>query len=191
MKKRNLFLIGITTALLLTGCQTNTGSEENEALRQQITQLEQQVTTLEQQVSTTADTSEETENGHAAEENADETAQVQASPADSNISDQENLTTTQTIEELTNLVEAYEEKVKASVPTGTAADDMEQFFTLKQEEDQIDNALDLHEDELEFLYRNDVLTRDEYKTQERTLEALEDRLDDAEDRLEIIFGIDD
>ena len=68
---------------------------------------------------------------------------------------------------------------------------MEQFLTLKQEEKKIDNDLDLHEDELEYLYRNGSLSRDEYRTLERELERLEDRLDAAEDELEYIFGIDD
>ena len=68
---------------------------------------------------------------------------------------------------------------------------MEQFFVLKQEEKQIDDCLDRHEDELEYLYHNGSLTRDDYKKLERELERLEDKLDDAEDRLEYTFGIDD
>lgn len=177
MKKRNLLFIGFTTAYLLTGCQTNTNDTEKEALKEQITQLEQQVTTLEQQISTPADTDNIT---------ADRSPEENGNPSDG-----ESAETTQTIEELTALVEDYEEKVKAAVPTGSTADDMEQFFTLKQEEDQIDDALDLHEDELEFLYRSGSLTRDEYKSLENELDLLEDRLDDAEDWLEITFGIDD
>ena len=44
--------------------------------------------------------------------------------------------------------------------------------------------LDLQEDELEYLYKNKYLTREEYKKLERDLERLEDQLDDAEDQLE-------
>lgn len=51
--------------------------------------------------------------------------------------------------------------------------------------------LDRHEDELEYLYKNNSLTREEYKKLERDLERLEDQLDDAEDQLEYLFGIDD
>lgn len=68
---------------------------------------------------------------------------------------------------------------------------MEQFFLLKQEEKQIDDSLDVHEDELEYLYKSNYLTRDEYKKSEQELETLEDRLDDVENELEITFGIDD
>lgn len=202
MKKRNLLLIGMITALLLTGCQTNTNDTENEALRQQITKLEQQVTALEQQTSTesetaaTATTDELTGNDTAAEQSdgegtTAEAAPVQTDPTENTASDPASGTTTRTMEELTSLVEAYEEKAKSAAPTGSASDDMEQFFSLKQEEDQIDDALDLHEDELEYLYRTGALTREEYKSLERELDRLEDRLDAAEDRLEITFGIDD
>lgn len=95
------------------------------------------------------------------------------------------------MEELNALVSAYEEKADSAVPSGSASEDMEQFFALKQEEKSIDDTLDLHEDELEYLYRNNQLSRDEYKTLERELDRLEDRLDAAEDKLEYTFGIDD
>lgn len=198
MKKRNLLLIGMITALLLTGCQTNTNDTENEALRQQITKLEQQVTALEQQTSTeTATATDDLTGNDTAAEQSDgegttaEAAPVQTDPTENAASDPASGTTTRTMEELTSLVETYEEKAKSAAPTGSASDDMEQFFSLKQEEDQIDDALDLHEDELEYLYRTGALTREEYKSLERELDRLEDRLDAAEDRLEITFGIDD
>lgn len=169
------------TALLLTGCQTNTNNDENEALKQQITQLEQQVTALEQQTPADNDAAEET--------TADAFGSEAAS--DDNASGQTKSAASYTMEELTSMVAAFEEKVKAAAPTGNSSDDMDQFFSLKQEENQIDDALDFHEDELESRYRSGTLSRDEYKTLERELESLEDRLDDAEDRLELTFGIDD
>lgn len=55
----------------------------------------------------------------------------------------------------------------------------------------MDNNLDNHEDELEFLYRNNFLSREEYNQLKRELERLEDKLDDAENKLEYVFGIDD
>ena len=68
---------------------------------------------------------------------------------------------------------------------------MEQFFAFKQEEKQIDDLLDQHEDELEYLYKKQSLTRDEYKRLERELDLLDDKLDAAKDQLEFVFGIDD
>ena len=86
---------------------------------------------------------------------------------------------------------AYEEKVSSAASSGSPSEDMDQFFTLKQEEKKIDDDLDRYEDELEYLYRKGSLTRDDYRSLERELERLEDRLDAAEDTLEYIYGIDD
>ena len=81
------------------------------------------------------------------------------------------------------------DRIRAAAPSGT--NDMEQFFSLKQEANQIDNELERHEDELERQYRNGSLTRDEFRTNERELDHLEDLLDAAEDQIEYVFGIDD
>ena len=99
--------------------------------------------------------------------------------------------TTYTMQELGSMVDAFAEKTNSAAPGGTAAADLEQFFALKQEEKQIDDLLDRHEDELEYLYKNQSLTREDYKRLERELELLEDKLDAAEDQLEYVFGIDD
>lgn len=99
--------------------------------------------------------------------------------------------TTYTMDELSTMVDTFVAKAGAAAPSGQAAQDMEQFFALKQEEKQIDDALDSHEDELEYLYKTGSLTREAYKQEERKLELLEDRLDDIEDQLEYVFGIED
>ena len=99
--------------------------------------------------------------------------------------------TTYTMEELSAMVDAFVTKAGMAAPGGQAAQDMEQFFALKQEEKQIDDALGSHEDELEYLYKTGSLTREAYKQEERKLELLEDQLDDIEDQLEYVFGIED
>ena len=48
---------------------------------------------------------------------------------------------------------------------------LENYFTLKQEEDAIDRELEYYEDDLEFQYRNGSLTRDEYRLKERELRS--------------------
>lgn len=114
---------------------------------------------------------------------------------DSSVTDQQGVSidglTTYTMDELGAMVDAFVEKVCAAAPGGTVAQDMEQFFALKQEGKQIDDTLDSHEDELEYLYHTGSLTRQEYKQQEQKLELLEDQLDDIEDQLKSVFGIDD
>lgn len=99
--------------------------------------------------------------------------------------------TTYTIEDLSSMVESFVTRANAAVPSGTASQDMEQFFAFKQEEKQIDDLLDQHEDELEYLYKKQSLTRDAYKELERELDRLDDKLDAAKDQLEFVFGIDD
>ena len=99
--------------------------------------------------------------------------------------------TTYTMDELSAMVDAFVTKAGMAAPGGQAAQDMEQFFALKQEEKQIDDALGSHEDELEYLYKTGSLTREAYKQEERKLELLEDQLDDIEDHLEYVFGIED
>lgn len=99
--------------------------------------------------------------------------------------------TTYTMEELNAMVDAFVAKASAAAPSGTDAQDMEQFFSLKQERKQIDDILDCHEDELESLYKGGSLTKEEYKQLERELDLLEDQLDYMKDQLEYTFGIDD
>ena len=184
MKQNVLFALGLMTALSLSGCQSKQTDTESEALRQQITQLEQQIQNLEQQISSDSESTPE-----------NNTAPTQA-PAEDNAAPEapasnEAPATTDTLEELTAQVAAYEEKVSSAASSGSPSEDMDQFFTLKQEEKKIDDDLDRYEDELEYLYRKGSLTRDDYRSLERELERLEDRLDAAEDTLEYIYGIDD
>lgn len=183
MKKRNLLIIaGLMSALLLTGCQSNGENSETAALKQQIAQLEQQVASLEQQ--NTPDPTDDIAK-------ADAQAQESAAPDTADASSGNAAATTRTMEELTAMVDSFAEKADAAAPSGTDSENLEQFFSLKQEEKQIDNELDIHENELEAEYRNGSLTHEEYKTLERELDKLEDKLDLAEDRLELTFGIDD
>lgn len=95
---------------------------------------------------------------------------------------------TATIEELTGMVEDFEQKTK-DISSNNTASDMDQFLSLKKERKELERLLDNYEDKLEKQYRNGSLSRDEYKDKERELDALEDRLDDVEDRLEIAFNI--
>lgn len=205
MKKNILITMGITLTLCLSGCQANTNNAETEALKEQITQLEQQITELQEnqtppentEVTPPSADNTPTEETQATPEQpatseqptTQEPSAAEATPASEQTTPAPS--TTQTMEELTSLVNAYADKVNAATPNASASDSMDQFFTLKQEEKQIDDMLDRHEDELEYLYKNNSLTREEYKKLERDLERLEDQLDDAEDQLEYLFGIDD
>lgn len=203
MKKRNLIAAGIITVLLLTGCQSGANTTTQENSQSSVTQ-EQPVTSTQPAAAQTeaadASAQPETADTSAQPEAANDNAQTEAAaPATESAPNngtqapagaKQAAASSYTFDELTALVAAYEEKVATAAPDGTDSS-LETFFTLKQEENQIDDALDFYEDDLEAQYRNGSLTRDEYKKQERELERLEDRLDDAEDRLEFTFGIDD
>jgi len=189
-----------TAVLLLTGCQSDS-SVETEALKQQIAQLEQQVSALEQQVADKQEKIPEETSATAKSSVPDQIVegeqQFQTADVNTNNSASSqagtviNGQTTDTMEELSSMVEAFVSKAGAATPSGTASENMDQFLVLKNEEKQIDDLLERHEDELERLYREQNLTREEYKKLERELDLLEDKLDDMKDQLEYVFGIDD
>lgn len=233
--KNRIAIIAATAVFMMTGCQSNTGNnEDTKALKDQIAQLEQQVSDLERLLASgtmyaveTEDMQNETgvlnnsseqstsdsnfdnnvqgkednriENNTPFPTDADNGQQPQIDTEHSSVSgttlgQQSALTgigTTYTMEDLSSMVESFVTKANAAVPSGTMSQDMEQFFAFKQEKKQIDDLLDQHEDELEYLYKKQSLTRDEYKRLERELDRLDDKLDTAKDQLEFAFGIDD
>lgn len=193
-RKTCFFRIGLAFLLVFSGCGVQDGTE---ALQSRITQLEQRVSEWEAKnlpashgESGGAVSQNEAPEFSSSGEFSGDLSNVQSAviPNDGPAGGGQP---TGTMEELAALVSAFEEKVNASQPKGESAGSMELFFSLKQEEKQIDDCLDLYEDELEFQYRAGSLTASDYKAIERELEGLEDRLDAAEDRLEYIFGIDD
>lgn len=183
MKKIGLLLLPAIAVTAFSGCRFWLAPSEADALKDKIEQLEQQLESLEQ---ARTDGGEKT---GAAQGRAPSAGEPASAPEESGV--QSGASTTHTMEQLTQMVRAFTEKAGAAAPGDTAAENMERFFALKQEEKTLDHALDLHETELEWLYRQKRLTRDEYKRQDMELERLEDLLDDAEDRLERVFGIDD
>lgn len=121
------------------------------------------------------------------------TAQNQQ-PQTDNTNTQSNTTQTGTaqtkLDDLSATVDGFSSEV-ANLLASSVNKSIEQFFTYKQTAEQIDNSLDQYENWLENQYSQSVMTRDEYKSYERALDKLEDKLDDAEDNLEYAFGIDD
>lgn len=201
MRKKLWAAAGVIGLVILAGC-SNTGSSETEELKKQVAQLEQQVTDLKSQNTQAGDEASSagqeaqtdgaddktdaagTESGVSAgtESGASAAAEVSANGAG---------TAAATMEELSAKVDAFVEKAGEAKADKTDQENLDTFFALKQEEKAINDELDLYEDELERQYRAGELTRDEYRAEERELELLEDKLDEAEDALEYVFGIDD
>lgn len=164
--KRTIFIIpGLLMALSLCGCQSNPNSPTANSTNS---------------ASETA-TTDSTNEAIASQDN--NTSQDSTGSAQTEF-------ISYTIEELTGMVEDFEQKTK-DISSNNTDSDMEQFLSLKKERKELERLLDNYEDKLEKQYRNGSLSRDEYKEKDREVEALDDRLDDVEDRLEIAFNIDD
>ena len=182
MKSRTLLFIATISTLIFTGCQNNDLSAENQSLKQQISEMEQQITDLEQQVSdleeqnNTANLSEE--NNTSVSNNSSATNMTPDSPA-------------YTMEELSEMVDEFTVSVGSATPDINNSGNLDQFFSLKREADQIDQALENHENSLEDQYRAGTISREEYRKLDKEIEKLEELLDSAKDRLEITFDIDD
>ena len=211
MKKKLILIVGILSLLLLTGCQNQNSVSETKQLKEQISKLEQEVKNLKKQ-------SQQSESNHPATEDTtenikQETTEKPAQDSTDQTDTQEGQSETQgqtdmgagqmnlqdsqgdvqndTVEKLTELVEEYVARAEASKPEGTEQEQMDKFLNLKREGNDIEERLDLYEDRLEKKYRNEEISREEYRAEERKIEALEDRLDQAEDTLEAAYGIKD
>lgn len=98
------------------------------------------------------------------------------------------------VESLDTLKKAVNEavtKVNEVKASGTTEEDRTRFFELKQELDKLDDRLEALEDDIENKHKNENLSFEEYRSQEREIEKLEDELDHAEDRLESAYGFND
>lgn len=182
MKSKTLLFIAILTTLIFTGCQNNDLSAENQSLKQQITEMEQQITELEQQLSKVTDINTSQNINDSASSLSDNTI------PNTNI---DSITTAYTLEELASMVDEFTVSVGSATPDVTNSGNLDQFFSLKREADQIDHALENYENSLEDQYRAGTISRDEYRTLDREIEKLDELLDSAFDRLEITYGIDD
>lgn len=181
MKKYLMMLLSITVlTVLLTGCGNSSREQE---LEKQINQLEQQIADMQQTTddgkdtgseNTTADSST-TADDAATNANTDTSADTQ--PSDMNT--------------LSSKVTEAVSNADATKPTGTANENQTLFFEQKSALDALDRELDIFEDNLEAQYRQGTLNYTDFRKQDRELEKLEDMLDDAEDRLENRFGMDD
>ena len=191
MKPRTILFIATISTLIFTGCQNNDLSAENQTLKQQITEMEQQITGLEQQISEMeqqmGDTTDVTSN-------TDDAASPQTNTNGQTISTGNTTTnnpTTYTLEELSAMIDEFIVSVGSATPDVNNSGNLDQFFSLKREGDQIDHALENYENSLEDQYRAGTISREEYRALDKDIELLEDTLDSALDRLEIAFGIDD
>lgn len=173
MKKKKAAAAGLTFVLLasvLTGCS----DDREDMLEDKVEKLEQQVTDLEKK-----NAGNDSGGGTSDKSTEGQDASGQSAGKSSDY------------ETLKAAVDAAAEKAGSVTPAGSAAEQREQYYELKNELDDIDHQLDLYDDMLEDQYRGGTLDAAAYRQQEKDIDALEDILDTTEDRLEILFGIDD
>lgn len=185
-KKTILTLAALTTALGLTAC----GSQNNETaqLKEQVAQLEQQVEDL--QSESPANNAQDVSVPPAEDSvSADDTSKQNSPSAED--TQQKSAANTPNLSALSELVQDLETRIQDTTPTGSAQEQQEQFFNLKGEIDLVEQELDALEDDLEAQYRSGSLDASAYQDSDRQIETLEDQLDQCEDQLELIFGIED
>lgn len=177
MKKRMILLLSLVgmAAFLLTGCgnSTNQNGQTDDTQQQEIIETDQ-----------TNYSDDTTGSGNDA---ADDGA---------NTDDTQNNTTagtTQTgdIDTLTQKINDAVAAADAAQPSGTRDDDIDLFMEHKYALEALDRELDTFEDDLERQYRNNEINYEDFRTRDAEIERLEDSLDDAEDRLEDRFRMDD
>lgn len=95
------------------------------------------------------------------------------------------------IDKLSGEVDAAVKAADAQTPAGTNEERMKQFMDAKSALKAVENTVDSYDDALEREYKSGSMTREAYLPLEQQLDALDEALDKAEDRLELRFGIDD
>lgn len=185
MKSKTLLIIATISTLIFTGCQNNDLSAENQALKQQLTELQQKITELEQQNQTTSKNNANTQS-------TEDTTSMETVSSNTTTHNTNEITpSVYTMEELSTMVDEFVVSVGSAAPDINNSSNLDRFFSLKREGDQIEHALENHENFLEDQYRTGTISREEYKKLDREIEKLEELVDSAKDRLEIAFGIDD
>lgn len=98
---------------------------------------------------------------------------------------------TKQTQDFKNEIAAIVKKANNTKPVGTKEDNLNTYLSVKKEIDQLDDKMDLSDDQLEADYHAGTIPVEQYQTQEREQNILEDQLEQAENALEARFGIDD
>lgn len=171
--KRTLLTLGmlalaLSMLMVLSGCG-------NDSDQQRIAELEAQVQELQGQQDDAASTQ-----GQPDQPSSDASAtadQVQSSDA--------------TIQDLAQRTDDLVARANAAEVPSDANARIDAFFALDSEFNQLDGEIDAYENQKETEYRNGTLSWDDYRALELQLEQIEDNLGNAQDNLELRFGIDD
>lgn len=170
MKNLNLLSLIVLLTLTIAGCTTTvdeTYADREKELENRITELEQEIISLEK--------------GNVSQDSTPTNDDTVNSVSSEN----------RTLDSLRKAVKNTIAKIDSATPSGTVEENRTKFFDLKSELDALENELDTHENYLKAQYRQDIISYEECRSQEKELEKLENDLENAEHRLEMIFRMDD
>lgn len=159
-------LLSFGVVLLMSGCGNN--SDE-----QRIAELEAEVERLQNEQNATDD-----------QASGDAANQEQTAPSETAYDDA-------TVQDFSTRADDLISRAEAAEVPGDRDARIDVFFDLDSEFNALELEIDTYEDQKEEECRSGSLSWDDYRTLELQLEQIEDRLDNAQDKLEARFGIDD
>lgn len=181
IKFLSLLLVVLATSAL-SGCKNGNDSQKAE-LERKIEELEKQIAKLEEKPTNTiagnsndADTAGQSTNADTVGQSTD-----MKTTAPNTVSD--------TVESLSKDVDEVTAKIDSATPPQKEDEKRTKFFALKDELELVEDRIDAYDDYLESQQKRGSLSYKDYKSQERLLDDLEDKLDASEDKLERTFGI--
>lgn len=165
----------LLVALMLTGCNDN-----------EVDHLEDRIDNLEDKIDALLDQNGVNTGGN----NNDNTT-------DTVINEGEGETTVDT-SSIEATIDEYETDANSLASTisnlttpSNRSDAIDLYWEYKREIEELENAVDRYENELERMYRNNTLSYNDFRTYDRLLEDIDNILDRAEDDLEYITRYDD
>lgn len=161
-------LFSFGTVLLLGGCS-------NDSDQQRIAELEAEVDRLQNEQNAT----DQSQNF------GDDTQSQDQSQATQNTYDDA------TVQDLSTRADDLISRAGAAEVPGDRDSRINSFFELDSEFNSLELEIDTYEDQKEAECRSGSLSWDDYRTLELQLEQIDERLGNAQDQLEVRFGIDD
>lgn len=180
LPKRTVAVAGICalalSGTLLAGCSSSSADQE---ILDRLDQMETEIAEL--KGSQTADESQSAETSA-----SNQNASSESSLADTAASDIET-----TIADLEARAAAAIETADAVAVPQASADRLQAYLDAKEPLETLEREADELEDQLEMQYRQGTIERDAFWSYDQRVNAVEDSLDDAADRLELRMGVDD
>lgn len=159
-------LLSFGVVLLMSGCGNNSDKQRIAELEAEVERLQNEQHATDNQASGDAANQEQTASSEAAYDDA-------------------------TVQDLSTRADDLITRAEAAEVPGDRDARIDAFFDLDSEFNALELEIDTYEDQKEGECRSGSLSWDDYRTLELQLEQIEDRLDNAQDKLEARFGIDD